>query len=86
MSIAARLRKLEGTGPRFDPEDCPGPTTCLLHDGEGQLVPALPEDAARCPLCGSMHVRHIKFVVVTTREEADTMIDELVRASGVKRQ
>jgi len=73
-------------GPRFDPEVCPGPTTCLLHYVEGQPVPAVPEDAARCPLCGSVHVRHIKLVVVKTREEADTMIDELVRESGVKRQ
>jgi hypothetical protein len=86
VSIASRLRKLEGAGHRFDPEDCPGGPTVFLHYREGETPPALPEDALACALCGVPHVLRVKYVVVQTREEADAMIGDLSRQSGVKRQ
>jgi hypothetical protein len=86
MSLKRRLAKLEGSGRLCLPEDCPGGPTCLLHYFEGQPVPEVPHDAARCRLCGGVHVRRIQYVIVHTRAQADAMMGELVRASGVMRQ
>jgi hypothetical protein len=86
MSVKTRLAKLEGGERRFDPEDCPGGPTVFLHYRAGEAPPALPEDALACALCGVPHVLRVKYVVVQTRAEADKMIGELSRQSGVKRQ
>jgi hypothetical protein len=82
MSVRARLARLERrrSGPRFDPEDCPGATTWTVFDDD-----PVPDDAPCCPLCGEPHVVRVIEEVVSDREQADRAIAELCAASGVQR-
>jgi hypothetical protein len=48
--------------------DCPGGVTVILDHEPGQPKPAIPDDAARCELCGEPHVLFIEEVITTSEE------------------
>lgn len=61
-ALTTRLAKLELSRLgryRYTPEDCPGPPTALVDDGD-----PLPEDAPPCPLCGVPHVLVVHVEIV----------------------
>lgn len=60
-----RIRALEKRSKAIAPEDCPGPITVLLVEGEeqeGTAERSLP--LAVCKLCGSPHVLVIREEIV----------------------
>jgi hypothetical protein len=56
MSVATRLSRLERRRTWCRPEDCDGPPTVFLSHREGEPLPRVPTDAARCRRCGAVHV------------------------------
>jgi hypothetical protein len=62
-AMTGRVAALERCKPRFrfSPDGCPGPATALVEEGEEP-----PADAARCRLCGGLHVLVVVVEVVDT--------------------
>ena len=70
MSLHSRLKRLEQEIPiRIPPEKCPGGPTHWDGYVEGQPIPPIPDDAARCEYCGEVHVLLFKEEIVSSVDE-----------------
>lgn len=59
MNFRARIDRIAKVIKRPEPGDCTFGTTCLINKGD-----PVPDDAMRCPRCGSMHIVEIEEVIV----------------------
>lgn len=64
MSMQTRLKRLAKGLRRVPPDQCTGGTTLIVGPGD-----RVPDNAARCPMCGEPHVLVIEEVIVSSREE-----------------
>jgi hypothetical protein len=65
--VQSRLKRLERGSCRPSSEDCPGGATVLVDADD----PTPPLDAARCKLCGGVHVCVVEEVIVSAGDDAE---------------